>query len=371
MGGQHSDIYPEETINLVGIDYIVLGEGEYIFPRLLDIFETKQNPETVKGIVFKKENRIIITGEPGFIENLDEIPLPATDFCDWGKYQCVLGREDTLTTIMSSRGCSYRCTFCSKPLKARAWRFRSVENIVKEIKQYYRLGIKEIFFFDDNFNADVKRVEAICDEIIKENLKISWSFRGRVDTLTYNMLLKCKNAGCHRIHFGVETGTDKGLRKIKKDITIDMVKRSFKLCKKTGITTIANFMIGLPGEKKEDMFKTVDFANSIDTDYAKFQVITPYPKTEFYEEGIKKGIFKTDFWREFAKKPSPGFEPMFWNEYYSREELFDILKECIKRYYFNPKRIFKIVLSMRSLKELKTKLKSGFALLNHKKVKRL
>ena len=366
MGGHHSDIYPKETINLGDIDYIVLGEGEYILPKLLDALEENEDPKKISGLVFKNRGNISVTGGPGFIENLDELPLPARDLVDWKKHQCVLGRENVVATIMSSRGCPYRCTFCYKPLKARAWRFRSAGNIVKEIEQCYKLGIREIFFFDDNFSVDIKRVEAICDEIMKRKLKINWSFRGRVNTLTYNMLLKCKKAGCHRIHFGVETGTDEGLRKIKKDITTETVRKAFRLCRKAGIVTIANFMIGLPGEKKRDMFRTVDFANSIGADYAEFQIITPYPKTELYEEGIKKGVFKTDFWKEFAKKPYPGFELQVWNEYYSRNELFKILDECLKRFYFNPGRIIKIAFSIRSFKELKTKIRSGLALINYK-----
>ena len=369
IGGHHSDIYPKETINLGGIDYIVLGEGEYIFPKLIDALEKKQDPKKVEGIVFKKNGKIIITGNPGFVENLDELPLPARDLVDWRKHQCVLGKENVVATIMSSRGCPYRCTFCYKPLKARAWRFRSAENIVKEVEQCYKLGIREIFFFDDNFSVDVRRVKAICDEIVKRKLKISWSFRGRVNTLDYDMLVKCKKAGCHRIHFGVETGSDEGLRKIKKDITTEQIRKAFKLCKKTGIVAVANFMIGLPGEKKREMFNTVDFANSIDADYAEFAIVTPYPQTELYEEGLKRKIFKTDFWKEFAKRPYPGFELQVWNEYYSREELFKILEECLHRFYFNPMRMLKIAFSIRSFKEFKTKLKSGLTLLNYKKMK--
>lgn len=369
MGGHHSDIYPKETINLGDIDYIVLGEGEYIFPELLDVLEDKGKIEDVKGVVLKENGKIITTGPYGYVKDLDVLPLPARDLIDWKKHQCVLGKENVVATIMSSRGCPYRCTFCYKPLKARSWRFRSAENVVKEMEQCYNLGIKEIFFFDDNFSVDIRRVENICDALIRKNLKVSWSFRGRVNCLSYDMLVKCKKAGCHRIHFGVETGTDEGLKKIKKDITIAMVRKAFKLCKKAGIVTVANFMIGLPGEKKEDMFKTVDFANSIDTDYAEFQIITPYPKTELYEEGLKGGIFKTDFWRDFAKKPYPGFELQMWNEYYTRKELFEILGLCLKRFYFNPKRLIKIGFSIKSYKEFKTKVRSGLTLLKYKDMK--
>jgi len=125
----------------------------------------------------------------------------------------------------------------------------------------------------------------------------------------------------------------------------------------------------LPGEKKREMFNTVDFANSIDADYAEFAIVTPYPQTELYEEGLKRKIFKTDFWKEFAKRPYPGFELQVWNEYYSREELFKILEECLHRFYFNPMRMLKIAFSIRSFKEFKTKLKSGLTLLNYKKMK--
>lgn len=367
MGGHHTDMYHKETIALGNIDYIVLGEGEEILPKLVEAIENGGNIRQIPGLVLKQSDEIVVTGEPGYIRNLDDLPLPARDLMDIDKFQCVLGRDKLVATVMSSRGCPFRCTFCYKPLKTRAWRFRSAENIVAEIEQCCNLGIKEIFFFDDNFSVDMKRVEKICDLIIEKGLDITWSYRGRVSSISYEMLQKCRKSGCHRIHFGVETGTDEGLRRIKKDITTDMVRNAFKLCKKVGITRVGNFMIGLPGEKKEDMFKTIEFAKSIGTDYAEFAILTPFPRTELYEEGIKRGIFD-DFWLEFAKNPTPDFKLKVWNEYYSREELFQILEECLKKFYFDPRTMIKILFSIRSFKELSTKIKAGMSLLNYKKM---
>jgi anaerobic magnesium-protoporphyrin IX monomethyl ester cyclase len=366
LGGHHSDIYPEETIRLGDIDFIIQGEAEYILPRFLDTLEKKGDLKKLKGLVFIEKSRVIKTGGFGYVNHLDKLPLPARDLVDWKKHQCVLGKENVVATMMSSRGCPYRCTFCYKPLKSRAWRFRSAENIISELEQCLSLGISEIFFFDDNFSVDTRRVEAICEAIIKKRIRISWSFRGRVDTLSYGMLALCRKAGCHRIHFGVETSTDAGLRELKKDITTNQIRKAFALCKKAGIVSVANLIIGLPGQKKEDMLKTVEFANSIGADYAEFQVMTPYPKTELYEEGLRRGIFKRDFWREYAKKPSPGFRLRVWNEHYTREQLFGILAQCLRRFYLNPRRIFRIGGSIRSLKELKTKLRSGLSLIYSK-----
>ena len=182
-----------------------------------------------------------------------------------------------------------------------------------------------------------------------------------------DLLRKCKKAGCHRVHFGIETGTDNGLQKLKKDITTEMVKKSIKLCKKAGIIVVSNFMIGLPWETKEEMFKTVKFANKIGSDYAEFQIITPYPKTELYEECIKKGMFN-DFWLEFAKNPTPNFQLKTCSEHYIRGELFDLLEQCLKKFYFTPERMVKILLQIRSSKEFVTKFKAGLAVLNFKKM---
>jgi len=366
LGGHHSDIYPVETMNLGDIDYILKGEGEYTFVELLSAIGGNRSFKDIAGIVFKEDGQIINTEGYGYINNLDELPLPARDLVDWKKHQCVLGRDDSVATIMSSRGCPYRCTFCYTPLDSRSYRMRSAENIIKEIEECYNLGMREFFFFDDNFSVNIPRVEKICDEIIKRKLKISWSFRGRVNTITYPMLKKCKQAGCHRIHFGVETGTDEGLKRLKKDTNTEMIINAFKLCKKTGITTVANFMIGLPWEKKEDMYHTVKFANDIGTDYAEFQVLTVLPKTELYEESIKNGKFN-DFWLEFAKNPIKDFELRTCNDYYEREELFDLLKKSLKKFYFNPKRIIKIIFQIRSSKELMIKIKAGLAVLKLKK----
>jgi anaerobic magnesium-protoporphyrin IX monomethyl ester cyclase len=381
MGGHHSDIYPQETYRLGNIDYMLKGESEYTFPQLLQAIESNTGFEEIKGLTYRKEvtdqendnnnenisEKIVSNPGYGFVDDLDELPLPARDLIDWTKHQCILGREKHVATIMSSRGCPYRCTFCYKPLDSRSYRMRSALSIIKEIEKCYELGLREIFFFDDNFSVSPKRVEEICDELIRRKIKITWSFRGRVNTINPQMLRKCKKSGCHRIHFGVETGTDEGLSKLKKDINTDMVRKAFRLCKKAGIITISNFIIGLPWEKKEDMFKTVKFANEIGADFAEFQILTPYPKTELYETRIQEGKFN-DFWLEFAKNPNTDFRLRTCNDYYNREELFVLLEQCLKKFYFNPRRAIKILFQIKSGKELMTKAKAGLALFNFKEM---
>lgn len=367
LGGHHSDIYPLETYAQGSIDFIGKGEGESTFPRLLEAIEKKSGFEEIPGLVWQRDGQVVNNPGYGYVEDLNSLPMPARDLVDWRKHNCVMGREKIVASVLSSRGCPCQCTFCYKPLDSRSYRMRSPANILAEIEQCMAMGIREFFFYDENFNVSTRRVEEFCDEIISRKLGITWSFRGRVNTITEPLLRKCRQAGCHRIHFGVETDNDEELRRVKKDITVEMVRRAFTACRRAGIESIGNFMLGMPWDRKEDMFRRVKFAQSIGADYLEFNIFTPYPKTELYAECIQKGMFG-DFWLEFAKHPDPDFQPPTASECYSRQELFDFLEGCMKKFYFRPRQILRTLFRIRSWRELKNKARAGMALLNFRRM---
>ncbi len=359
LGGPHVHLYPEETINLKGVDYLVLGEGELAFKELLDAIERKISMHEVKGIVFKKDGRIINTGPRELIDNLDELPFPARHLTHIGRYYSLMAKRTPITTMFTSRGCPYRCIFCDRPHLGKKFRARSPKNVVDEMEQGVNMGIKEFFIYDDTFTIDRKRVFDICAEIKNRRLDIGWDIRARVNNVDSQMLKALKAAGCERVHFGVESGNTEILKILKKDITLEKAREAFKETKKAGLDILAYFMIGSPGETKKEIQDTISFAKSLSPDYAHFTILTPFPGTEVYKLALSKGIYKEDHWRAFALNPKPGFEPKYWEENFTRDELKGLLADVYKSFYVRPGYIARGMLKIRSFGELKRKLKAG------------
>ena len=363
LGGPHPHIYPEETIKLKNVDYVVLGEGEIPLKNLLDNFNDIKKLRETKGLVFVDDNKIVNTGRQELIENLDILPFPARHLTPYKKYISSLAKRFPVTTMFTSRGCPYKCLFCDRPHWGKIFRARSAKNVVDEIKECEKMGIKEIFIYDDTFGIDRRRVLDICSQIKNRGIKISWDIRTRVNTVDEKILKNLKEAGCQRIHYGVEAGTQKILNVLRKGITIEMAKKAFEETRKTGIQTLGYFMLGSPEETKEDIAETIKLAKKIDPDYAHFTITTPYPATDLYRLGLEKGLIKTDYWLEFAKNPNENFNPPVWEENLSKEELIKLLQKAYRSFYFRPRYILRRLKAVSSFKELVTKAKMAFKLL--------
>lgn len=362
LGGPHVNIFGRETLELGNSDFIILGEGEKIFYQLVENINNEEKLKGIPGLIFyDKSHNLINTGFPQFVENLDELPFPARDLIDNKKYFSVLGTSNLVTTMITSRGCPYRCLFCDRPQLGKKFRARSFKNVVDEMEQCLReYGIKEFLVYDDTFTVDRQRVIDICQEIISRGLDITWDIRARVDTVDKETLLLLKKAGCGRIHYGVESGTQKILNVLRKGITLEQVKNTFELTKKIGIQTLAYFMIGNPSETKEDILETIKFAKKLNPEYVHITITMPFPGTELYFSALEKKIIQKDVWLEFAKNPSSEFIPPIWKENLTKEELRDLIKKAYKEFYFRPSYLLKRILTLRSFGELKRKARAGF-----------
>ena len=358
LGGPHVSAFPREAISIPSVDFAVPGEGEAAFTELVKGIEEKSDLKNIPGILFKQAGNITETGKRDGAIELDSLPFPARGKSDYKKYYSILGAGSVMTTISSSRGCLYQCIFCSTP--GDSYRVRSPENVADEIEECLNAGIKEIHFIDDTFNADMGRVMKICDEIKRRKLKVKWSFRGRVDKITESLLVNLKEAGCYRIHLGVEASSDDGLQKLKKGFTIEQVKQAFKWVRRAGINSVAYFLIGCPHEKtRQDVIETINFSKKIDPDFALFNILTPYPATNLYEEGLKMGMFRKDCWKEFALNPVKDFKPPFWEEWLSRDELVSLLNLAYRKFYIRPKFILRQICASRDPNILAKRLKTG------------
>jgi radical SAM superfamily enzyme YgiQ (UPF0313 family) len=361
-GGPHTLLFPMESMVHPEVDILVLGEGEEVFPALCNALEDKKPFEAIPGLVYRDNGEVRRTGDPGYMRTIDDIPFPTFDLLDYRRYYSAVGTGQPVGTICSSRGCPFHCTFCCKPYST--YRSRSAQNILDEMSEYHAHGIREFFFFDDLFNATPERVIEISQGILDRKLKVNWSFRGRVDAVTQEMLRLAKKAGCRQIFYGVEAATNEGLKEIRKNITIEQARQAVRWTNKAGILSSTNWIIGFPHHRtRQDILDLIDVAVSINSDFAQFNICIAYHGTQIFEAGVRAGLFEPELWRNFASSPIPNFVEPIWDKNLSRQELSELLRLCYKRFYFRPVPILRKLLRVRRMAELKLFAKGAMTLL--------
>lgn len=364
LGGPHVHLFPEETISRSEVDVLIQGEGEIAFKQFLDRMDRPELWPSLPGLVFIGEDgKIVNNGIAPSTEDLDSLGMPARHLIDISKYTSLLGRADTITTMFTSRGCPYRCTFCDRPYSPvlSGFRWRTAKHVADEMEACVEMGIREAFIYDDTFTVRRDRVFELCEEIRQRKLDFKWDVRAHVNTITPDLLESMAGAGCDRIHYGVESGNDRMLKVIKKNSTVDRIKEAFKLTREAGIESLAYFIIGQQTETRSDFQDSIDLARELNPNYAHFTIFCPYPGTEIYFKGLEDGIIEKDVWREFAADPKPGFELPVWEENFSRLELQQTLVECYKSFYLRPSYVLRGLSRVRSLSEFKRKMRAGLS----------
>lgn len=309
-------------------DVVVLGEGEETMLELVQKAEKGEDFAKVKGIQYRTKNtgKVKRTPPREFIKNLDSIPFPARDLFDNEAYQRHYKQNFgyTTTSVMTSRGCPFTCDFCSRPVFGNRFRTRSAENIVDEVEKVQELGYDRIWFADDCFTLNRKRLIDICDEITRRGIGISWECLSRVDTIDSETATKMREAGCIRLYFGIESGNDQVLRLMQKQITTNQARRAVITAKHSGIQVGAFFIIGYPNETDQTILDTVKFASSLPLDYLSFTMPYPIPGTPLYER-VKDKMTVND-WEE-PKNPHLIKHKLLYHSDFSETKLkFAILK---------------------------------------------
>jgi anaerobic magnesium-protoporphyrin IX monomethyl ester cyclase len=281
MGGAHPSIFPEDVLKEECVDFVIRGEGEITFMDFLKHYQGTKVYENIQGLSYKMNNQIIHNTARPFVKNIDDLPFPERKL--FGRYLLRSIRNKPMATLVTSRGCPFSCTFCYKDLFGRQYRYRSPENILEELELLIRdHSTHSIYFVDDLFNLRRERTKKLCHLILQKQLHIEWQCLSRVDTIDADLLQLMKKAGCEKIHYGVETGDSLILKKIKKSITLNDVKKAVSFTKEAGIAVKGYFMIGLPGDDEETIRKTLDLARELDFDELMFSLCTPFPGTEIW-----------------------------------------------------------------------------------------
>jgi anaerobic magnesium-protoporphyrin IX monomethyl ester cyclase len=361
LGGPHINDFPRESVGLKDVDAVVKGEGQQPMLDLLNAWQAGKVARGIDGVVAHVDDPVP-EQDVYFSNDLDDYPIVDRSLVDYSRYYDVMGEGGVFTTVITSRGCPYRCTFCNTP--RHRYRVMSPARVCDELQACVDLGIREIYFVDDTFNITNKRVHALCDEILQRGIKISWTVRFRVKGVDVPLLEKMKAAGCTRIQMGVEQGTEEGLLRLKKDVTSREIEQAFGLARQVGIHTVAYFIIGTPVERsRQDVLDTIEYAIKLDPDFTMFNLLTPFPGTTLFDEGLEEGVLDLDRWMEFMRNPDESFKAQVWDEHFTREELRELLDLAYKRFYWRPRFVARNLFQIRNLTDLRRKATAGLRLL--------
>jgi len=366
LGGVHPTIAAEECFKNPDFDFLVVGEGELTIKELINCLEKgEKNFKGIKGL-WSRNSQEIIKGELRLlIENLDDLPFPAWDLIDdLSRYQPPDALHSPVMSIMTTRGCPFGCIFCcSKQIFGRRYRTRSKDSIIAEIRYYIeKFGVKELHIMDDVFTLNKNRTIEICRAIQQANFNLALSFANgiRADSIDDEVLQVLKDTGFQDLGFGVETGDDDILKSIKKNTTKDSMRRAFKMAKKFGFNTWGFFMIGLPGETKETIKKTINFAIELDPDFAKFLILKPFPGSEVFNILNQQGCIKDFNYDNYGVYTAPvhGFDGL------DPRQMLKWQQWAYIRFYFRPKKIVSHLLKIKSFTQLKSNFKMIKFLIN-------
>ena len=347
-GGPSATIYPERLMKKYDfVDYLILGEGEYTTLNLIRELENEQNLKSVKGLVYRDNETIVFNEAALPIRDLDELPFPNRNLLktnydlslSWGDFK-VRFTVGTYTGMLTSRGCSNSCRFCQAWSNHNGWRGRSAENVVEELELLKGQGYKHVFFVDDNFSADKKRVFEICKLIKERGLKVYWSVEMSVENGSYEMFKAMKEAGCDSILFGFESANQRILDYYCKRITPELSRKTVEDARRAGIScVIGTFLLGAPDESYEEAKRTVDFGLSLDLDALILFSLSIKPNTPIWNEMKEEGYLTDDFIEKRWETSHINVYEL--NSKLSKKELDNLIEDSYTKFLWRPEYLAK------------------------------
>ncbi|KZX16867.1 tRNA-2-methylthio-N(6)-dimethylallyladenosine synthase [Methanobrevibacter cuticularis] len=301
IGGPHTTFTPKETLyREKSLDIVVMGEGEETLVDVVKQYIKNGTKEfsNVKGIVYRDNNKVIMTEPRPLIEDLDSLPFPARHLIPFKSYEL----SSQAGGMITSRGCVFSCDYCSSSLiMGKKFRTRSPENVVDEVEELAcKYGIKDIAFLDDIFMLNKKRAGQIADEIKSRDIDVDFIASSRVDMIDKSLLETLKKSGMKTLYCGVESGSQRVLDLMKKGITVQQAKDAFKTAKRVGVDIVGSFILGYPGETSEEMDKTIDLSIELDPDYSQYSILTPFPGTGIHYQLKEKGLLSKNGWEDYT-----------------------------------------------------------------------
>ena len=357
LGGHHVSAVGMEVLEQSpDTDFAVMGEGEITMHELIQALESGMSDYSeINGLAWRENGEVRVNSARELIEDINTLSLPARDLVDMDKYRLHsyidFGKKSA--TMITTRGCPYKCAFCSSWLTMGArYRFRSVENIITEVKELVASGIDHIVFEDDTMALKRDRIMAICDALIKMPNSPTWYCLTRVDTMDHELAKKFKEAGCKMVNFGIESGSPEVLKLIGKKISLDKAVEAVSACKKAGLRTQCSFIVGFPIDTENTMAMTYKMATKINPDIAIFFPLTPYPGTKMYNEYLDKALIPhtVDEWRNYIMTDNRSGISV--NIGYTGEEIKAIANKYNRKFFLRPLHILGMLKTVNNLTDL-------------------
>lgn len=361
-GGVHVSALPERCLrDHPSIDVGVVGEGEETVAELMAALKGRTPLDGIRGLALRRNGGVVLTPDRPLMKDLDSLPLPAwdllPDFPAAYNVQAQSVSHFPSTSCCTSRGCTGRCKFCDRRIFGRALRAHGADYVMRMIRELYdRYGIRDIQFEDDNFMLFRKRLLEICDRLVREKLDISWSCQARVDMVMPETLQKMKEAGCWMILYGVESGSQKVLDAMDKQITVEKIERAIEMTHKAGIGCKGFFIAGYLSEDRESLKETYDFIRRCKLDDVSFHYFTPFPGSASYDVATEHGAQRGGF------DDMTYYRPVFVPRGLTEQDLIRHTKACYRRFYSRPRTILTYLKRIRSPSHLLFFARSSVAL---------
>ena len=334
------------------LDAVVISEGEYSVRDLMRRLRDGESVTGVEGTVVRDGEEIVVNPPRPFIENLDELPIPAMDLANLKGYRPSFGQVLRLPSlqVISSRGCMNDCLYCYRLMGRHVLRFRSSESVVDEIAHYVRTyGARDIKFWDESFTYNRDRALGICTELLRRNIKVSWWISARADTVDPELLRMMKRAGCWCINFGVESGVQKNLDTLRKNLTVEQIVYAVNETHKAGIKTFTTYIFGIPGETFEDGLKTIELAKKLNSFITEFFPISPFPGTDLWDIACRSASFKNDLRNIGLLKEEIAYAP----DTMTHAQVSELRRRAFREYYMRPSFVYRYITGIRSMFELR------------------
>jgi len=334
LGGPHVTIFPKETLEEEpATDFVVFGEGELAMVELLAALAGGGDFSIIQGLAYRRGAEVVKNPERPILKDLTKIPFPARDLMHVERYPLRAWNGERMTTMMTSRGCPYACTYCFKGLFGRKYITSPNDAIIAEMEEIHeQYGISHFYFVDDLFVVNIKRLLEFVDEMRRRRTGFKWQCLARVDRLEKEHYVAMAEAGCSKIHYGIETGDPEVMVRVDKEATLEQVRNAVTWCHEAGVMAKGYFMIGLPGDNEESVRRTIDLSCELPLTEAMFSLTTPFPGTALWNDiqerfqGIpRKELFKRASYYYGTRNVS---EPMFNLSQLSTDRLIELVNEA-------------------------------------------
>lgn len=343
LGGPHATIFPNMIIDHPAVDYLAISEAEFTVQELVACLKEGREPKDVMGLYYKdEEGRIHKNKRRPFCKDIDELPTPRYTIFDAANYfPAVHIRGKHVHNMITSRGCPYKCTFCSATeVYGNKYRYQSIERTIAEMRFLKEeLGVDSLQIYDDNFTTNRKRTKELCRRMIEEDLGLQWVCYTRADAIGDEEMLKLmKKAGCYMIVVGIENANPRILELIRKELDLDVARKNLELARKVKINVLSSFMIGLPSETIEEIENSIQFSKELALTYATYPIFTPYPGTPIRKDAEEYGVILEENLDRFSRwgdgvYSSNGIEP---------QEYRRLQRKAFRHFYLRPKTLLKL-----------------------------